>query len=172
MFSVKGGVVVPESLTVTCALPAVAISAAETCAISSYDPLDKAGVVDRGDPFHCTTEELVKPAPRTVSKNGEPPAATLVGDSDSSVKVAGLTVKVSGLGLPFTGSSTETGTLPAAATSAAEIRATSWVVLKTVVGRGIPFHNTTVCGPNCEPFTRSKKSGPEATAELGDKELS
>ena len=71
--------------TVTCAVPAVAMSAAGMAAVSR---VAETNVVARSAPFHRTTEPLMKFVPVTVSVNPGPPA----------VAVAGLRPVVAGTG--------------------------------------------------------------------------
>ena len=89
-----GGEVCPESTTVTDAVPADAISAAGTAAVS-WPALTK--VVVRALPFQVILVALVKPAPLTVRRNAGPPAVAFCGTMlliDSAV----VMVKVSGAG--------------------------------------------------------------------------
>src|SRR3989442_3955487 len=71
--------------TVTCAVPAVAMSAARMAALSRVAGTD---VVARSAPFHRTTQPPMKFVPVTVSVNPGPPA----------VAVAGLRPVVAGTG--------------------------------------------------------------------------
>ncbi len=66
-------------LTLTPAVPDVAISAAVIAAVNC--PL-LTKVVVRGDPFHCTLEVDMKLDPLTVRLKLAPPAAVLVGDNE------------------------------------------------------------------------------------------
>src|SRR5581483_1135545 len=65
--------------TVTCAVPALAMSA-ETITACSWVALTN--VVVRLDPFQFTTAPATKPVPFTVSVNAVPPAVPLAGDSE------------------------------------------------------------------------------------------
>ena len=62
--------------TVTLAVPGLAVSAAE---ISAVNPVLLIKVVDRLDPFHLTTDPLMKFVPFTVSVKPVPPAVADVG---------------------------------------------------------------------------------------------
>jgi hypothetical protein len=62
--------------TVTDAVPAAAISAAEIAAVNC---VDETNVVVRSAPFHLTTDPLTKLVPFTVKVNALPPAAAEVG---------------------------------------------------------------------------------------------
>jgi hypothetical protein len=62
--------------TVTCAVPAVAVS---TAVISAVKRVAETYVVVRFDPFQRTTEPLTKPLPLTVRVNAAPPAVADVG---------------------------------------------------------------------------------------------
>src|SRR5438067_5462288 len=67
--------------TRTLAVPAVAVSALEMLAVRRVS-LTK--VVGRALPFHCTVEPETKPEPSTVSVNAGPPAAAVLGVSEST----------------------------------------------------------------------------------------
>src|ERR1700733_12826304 len=114
------------SFTVTDTVPTAAISAAPIWATSS---LPATTVVGRATPFHLTVEVFVNPVPSTVSMNPVPPTVTLVGEMDERLNGAAWIVKTSEFEVPLTGSVTDTGTLPAAAISAAVICVVSWVAL-------------------------------------------
>ena len=72
-----GGELWPDCDTVTAAVPAEAMSAAGTAAVSC-PALTK--VVVRALPFQVTDVAPVKPAPLTVKVNPGPPATALVGE--------------------------------------------------------------------------------------------
>src|SRR6266446_5377322 len=84
-------------ITVTVAVPAVAMSAAVMAACKL---VLEAKVVVRALPFHCTVEEEMKPVPVTVSVNAAPPACALVGFSDVAVGTGFPMVNVSALEVP------------------------------------------------------------------------
>jgi hypothetical protein len=75
--------------TVTVAVPAVDMSVARIAAVNWVADTK---VVVRFDPFHCTTEPLMKPVPVTASVNAGPPA----------VAETGLRLVVVGTGLLIT----------------------------------------------------------------------
>src|SRR5207237_5724910 len=68
-------------ITVTCGVPAVAMSAAGIAAVSL---VALTNVVVRATPFHCTVLADTKPLPFTVSVKAAPPAVAVAGDSDVS----------------------------------------------------------------------------------------
>jgi hypothetical protein len=72
---------------------------------------------------------------------------------------------------PGVGLNTVTEALPAALISLAEIAAVSCVLLTNVVVRSAPFQRTFEEEMNEEPVTVSVKSGPPATALLGEREV-
>ena len=78
-------------VTVTVAVPAVAISAAVTAAVSCV-PLTKVVVLTA--PLNFTTDVDTKPVPFTVRVKAAPPAVALVGEREVSVGAGLLMVKV------------------------------------------------------------------------------
>src|SRR5665811_1545519 len=66
----------PLPATVTLAVPAVAMRAAETRAVNWEAPMN---VVTSGAPFHCTMELAVKAAPVTVRVKPAPPGTAELG---------------------------------------------------------------------------------------------
>jgi hypothetical protein len=106
--------------TVTVAVPAVAISVAEIAAVNR---VSDTYVVERFDPFHCTTELDTKPVPFTVSVKPAPPA---VPDDGLRLVVAGtglLMLMVCALEVPPPGAGlyTVTVAVPVVAISEANI---------------------------------------------------
>src|SRR6185312_7256111 len=101
-----------------------------TCALSSVELMKVVGTWMR---FHISIDWEVNLVPVTVRVNGGPAAVTDVGDSAASV--VDVTVKDSAFELPPTGSSTDTGTLPAAAISAELISALRSVELPDELGK-------------------------------------
>ena len=89
-----GGEVCPVSVTVTAAVPADAIRAADTVAVN-WPAFTK--VVTRLVPFQVTCVALVKPAPLTVRVKAGPPAVALWGEI-LLIDRAVVMVKVSGAG--------------------------------------------------------------------------
>jgi len=77
-------------VTVTVAVPAVAISAAATAAINCVAPTK---VVVLAAPLNFTTEVETKPAPFTVRLNAAPPAEALVGEREVAVGAGLLMLK-------------------------------------------------------------------------------
>ena len=78
-------------VTVTLAVPAVAISAAVIAAVSC---VALANVVVLAAPLNFTTEVDRKPVPYTVREKAAPPAVALVGESEVTVGAGLLMVKV------------------------------------------------------------------------------
>ena len=156
--------------TVTEAVPAVAMSAAEMEAVSTV-LLEK--VVVRGAPFQFTTEVATKPEPFTVSVKAAPPAVALLGEIEPIAGTGLLMVNVIAFDVPPPGGpfTTVTEAVPAVAMSAAEMEAVSIVLLEKVVARGDPFQFTTEVVTKPEPFTVSVKAAPPAVALLGEIEL-
>jgi len=131
-------------LTVTLALPAAAISAAGTAAVS-FVTLEK--VVASGFPFQFTTDPETKLLPLTVKVNSAVPAVAEAGDSDVSAGAGFVLtiVKADTADVPPPGAGLLTATLalPAAAMYDAAMTAVSFVSLTNVVGNALPFHLTT-----------------------------
>ena len=116
--------------TVTWAVPAVAISAAE---IAAFTPVVPTNIVVRLLPFHWTTEHGAKPVPLAVSRNAAAPAVALAGESEliagvGSGVVGVVIVKVRELELVVE-LDTEMVATPGKAVSVAEIAAVSCVAL-------------------------------------------
>jgi hypothetical protein len=82
-------------------------------------------------------------------------------------------VRVSDADVPPPGGGvvTDTCALPTAATSVAAIAAVSCVLLRKVVGRGLPFQLTTDADVKPDPFTVSENPAPPATVLDGDNEV-
>jgi hypothetical protein len=74
-----GDVQQKKKKTVTCAVPADAISAA---AIAACSCVASTNVVGRSEPFHRTTDAVVYPEPLTDNANAGPPAVALDGDNE------------------------------------------------------------------------------------------
>ena len=155
--------------TVTEAGPAVAMSAA---VIAAVNWVADRYVVVRLDPFHCTTEPLMKLLPLTVRVKAEPPA---VADEGLMLVVAGtglaaaFIVKVWAFEVPPPGAglNTVTEAVPAVAMSAAVIAAVNWVADRYVVVRLDPFHCTTEPLTKLLPLTVRVKAEPPGAAEVG-----
>src|SRR4029077_8943104 len=105
-------------VTVTNAVPALAISAAVIAAVSVV-LLTK--VVARTEPFHCTVELFTKFVPLTVRVKSVPPAIWLSGEREITVGTRLFMVKVSALEVPPPGGGfkTVTAAVPALAMSLA-----------------------------------------------------
>ena len=147
--------------TVTCVVPAVAMSAAGIAAVSR---VAETNVVARFAPFHWTTELELKPLPLTVSVNATPLALAVVG---LRLVVAGtglLIVRVWALEVPPPGAGVNTVTeaVPATAMSAAGIAAVNRVEETNVVVRSAPFQSTTELATKPVPLTVSVKPDPPA----------
>ena len=126
--------------TVTGTEPAVAMSAAVIVARSSV-ALTK--VVERGAPFHRTTDDATKLLPVTVSVKAGPPAMALLGSSAVATGTGFGAVIVNVIAVdvppPGAGVTTVTGTAPAVGMSAAAMVVRSSVALTKFVERGDPF---------------------------------
>src|SRR5580704_1521517 len=133
-------------VTVTFAVPAVAMSLARIAAVSC---VELPNVVARGLPFQFTLELLMKPLPATVRVNAAPPAAVDAGLKLEIVGAgfAGASMKnVMSLDMPPPGAGVTTvmSAVPGTAISVAIICATSCPVFgSVVVVRGLPFQFTT-----------------------------
>src|SRR5215813_12332675 len=108
--------------TVTCAVPAAAMSAAAIAAVSCPALTN---VVLRALPFHRTLAPLTKFEPVTVSVNPAPPACAELGDREASVGPGAVIVKDRALDTDPPGLATVTCAAPAAAMSAAASAAVS-----------------------------------------------
>ncbi len=108
--------------TVTCAVPAAAISLA---GIAAVNWLLLTNVVLRSEPFQRTTEPEVKLLPLTVRVKPAPPAVALEGESELSAGAGLLMVNVSALEVPPPGAGLKTVTcaVPPVAISPAAIEA-------------------------------------------------
>ena len=109
-------------VTVTVAVPAVAISAAVMAAVSC---VALTNVVVLAAPLNFTTDVDTKPVPLTVRMKAAPPAVALVGEREVAVGAGLLMVKVCAFDVPPpAGFVTVTFTVLALARSAAGIVAT------------------------------------------------
>src|SRR2546426_39613 len=156
----------PAVPTEPCAGPAVARSAAGIAAVS-WVALTK--VVVRAVPFQRTPEPFTKLLPLTVMVNAASPVVALVGDSDVSAGAGLVTENVWAAEVPPPGAGgrTGTGTLAAAARSAAGIAAVSWVALTKAVVRAAPFQRTVEPLVKPVPLTVSVKAAPPTAALVG-----
>jgi hypothetical protein len=126
------------------------------------------------NPFHFTTEVVMKPEPFTVSVKAGPPAVALAGEREVTVGVGFLIVNVSGFDAPPPGPGfvTITGTVPAVARSVAGIWAVTLMLLTKVVLRAELFQLTLAPGTKFEPFTVSVKPAEPTVLLEGESELS
>ena len=131
--------VAPQLTTVIEAVPAVAMRAAGTVAVSC---VAETNVVVSAVPFQFTVEIVAKFVPLTVKVNPGPPAVAQVGLSELIVGGATI-VNVTGFDAEPVEFLTVTGAVPAVAISAASTIAVSWVEETNVVARFAPFHLTT-----------------------------
>jgi hypothetical protein len=158
--------------TVTCPVPAVAMSAAVIAAVNC---VALTYVVVRLDPFHFTTEPLMNPVPVTVKVSAAVPAVAFVGDSvlivGSGFAALMVNAAVPDVPPPGAGLVTVTCPVPAAAMSAAVIAAVNCVALTYVVVRLDPFQFTTEPLMNPVPATVSVKAAVPAVALAGDSVL-
>ncbi len=158
----------PLVLTVTFAVPADAISAADIAALNCVELMN---VVGRFAPFHRTTEDpFTKPVPVTFSVKPEPPCAALPGDIDLSAAEAPVIVNVTLLETAPFELATCTAAVPAVAISEAGIVATSCVALWKVVVLLTPLQRTTDPLAKLLPVTVSVKDGPPVVALAGEME--
>lgn len=132
-------IVPPGFVTVTLALPAVAIRPAETEAVNCVAPPK---VVAIGEPFHRTEDPETKPEPFTVRVNAGPPAVVVLGLRlvIETVDVAELMVKLTALETVPPGFRTVIFALPALAIRLADTAAVSCVTLTYAVGNAEPLH--------------------------------
>jgi hypothetical protein len=158
--------------TVTCAVPAAAMSAA-VMAACNWVALTK--VVVRFEPFHRTTDPLTNPLPFTVKVKAAPPAVALEGEIEviAGTGLGAVIVKaiLPQVPPPGAGLKTVTWAVPAAAISAAVMAACNCVALTNVVVRFAPFHWITELLMNPLPFTVSTNAAPPAVALVGEIEL-
>jgi hypothetical protein len=154
---------VPPEVTVTLAVPAVAIRLADTVAVSCV-ALTK--VVVSTPPFHWTCEAWTKPVPVTVSVKSAVVAVVDAGLRAVAVGVGLLIGRVS----EFDKTPPEVTTMvaePAVAIRLAVTEAVSCVALTTLVVSAVPFHWIAAPARNPVPVTVSVKVAPPAVAEAG-----
>jgi hypothetical protein len=155
-------------LTVTYAVPAVAISEAGIAAVAW---VEETTVVVRSAPFHRTFEVETKPVPVTVRVKAGPPAVAEAGKTVLMTTTGLLTVKVfpDEVPPPGVGLKTVTVGVPAMAISVAGIAAVAWVEERTVVVLSPLFHRTLVT-PETKPVpvTVRVKADPPAVAVEGE----
>ena len=117
--------------------PAVVKLPAGTLAVKCDESTN---VVVRFEPFHCTTEVLMKFDPVTESVKPGDKVTLLLGLMDANEGTALLMLNAKPAEVNPTGLVTVTVATPAVATSAAEIDAVNCVPLTYVVVRAAPFH--------------------------------
>src|SRR3990167_2920559 len=155
-------------VTVTTAVPALAISAA---VMSAVTVVESTKTVVLGAPAQLTTAPETNETPVQVKTNAGPPSSTLDGARLVRERGAGppeVIVNVRESELTLSGFTTVTRTLPCVTMSAAVICATSWVGLTNVVERADPPHRTTAPDWKLLPEHVSWKAGPPAAAVEGE----
>src|ERR1035437_6052150 len=145
----------PLPATVTLAVPAVAMRAAETRAGNWEAPMN---VVTSGAPLHCTMELAVKAV--TVRVKSAPPGTAELG-LRLAREATGVEAMESASSPEETGPSLKTLILavPDAAIKAADTIAVNCVALTRVVGSAAPFHATVALERKLLPLTVRGKSG-------------
>lgn len=153
-------------ITVTAALPGVAIRPAGTDAFNSEA---ETKVVARGLPFQSTVELLRNALPLAISVKEGPPASVELGLMllRTGVGLVMVKVRASVELTPFC--LTVMLTVPGAAMSAAGTEAVSWLTETKVVVKGVPFHSTTAEETKALPLTVRVKAGPQAGVEAGER---
>ena len=160
----------PGFVTVTVAVPAVAISAAVIVAVSCVALMN---VVVLAPPLNFTTEVDTKPVPFTVRVKATPPAFALVGESEVTVGAGLLMVKDCAFDVPpAAGFVAVTLTVPAVAISAAGIVATICVpVTEEGVIAGLVPKFTVAPVTKPVPVRVNVKAAPPELAKFGAREL-
>jgi len=153
--------------TVSDAVPAAAIRAAGTVAVSCV--VETKAVVS-GLPFQFTVEPEMKFVPFTDSVNCGPPAVAHVGLSEPIVGTA-LIVNVAAFEVPPQELTTVIEAVPAVAISAAGTVAVSCVADTKVVARDVAFHFTVAPDTKFVPLTVRVNCNPPAVAQVGLSEL-
>lgn len=154
----------PLFITVTFALPTVAINAADTDALNC---VELTTVVARPVPFHCTTAPLRKLVPFTVSVKAGPPAPVAAGFRLVMVGVGTVMEKLVAVDALPPVFVTVTPALPPLAIRLAETAAVNCVELTNVVVSAVPFQFTTAPLRKLVPFTVSVNAAPPAGVEAG-----
>src|SRR5271156_5919210 len=148
-------------------VPALAMSVARICAeiLVALDVL-----VERGLPFHSSTESDVKFVPVTISVKFPPPATDVAGETEVIVGAASLTTKFTApdVALPAPELATVMANVPALVRSVAGICARSAELLTKVVGRILPFHCTVEVDVKFAPSTFIVNAGPPCTPVAGE----
>ena len=161
--------------TDTLAVPALAMSEAEICAINC---VAETNVVCRSAPFQRTTDVLMKFVPVTINAKPAPPALAVLGlmlVKLGSGAGASVIVNDRAFDVPppapaaLGGLKTVICAVPALAMSLVGICAVKRVLSINVVGRFTPFQRTAEVLMKFVPVTVSVKPAPPAVAELGFK---
>jgi len=163
MVNVAPADVPPVVVTVTLAVPAVAIRLAGTAAVSL---VALTNVVVSVVVPHCTVAPETKFVPLTVRVKAAPPAVAELGLRLVIVGGGGLMVNVAPADVPIA-VVTVTLTVPAVAIRLAGTAAVSWLTLMNLVVSAVPFHFTFAPEPKLVPLTVRVKAAPPAVAELG-----
>jgi len=171
--SVAAGDVPPPGagfVTVINPVPAAAISAAVIVAVTCVPLLNDVAL---GDPLKFTVDVEIKFVPFTANENVGPPAVVAFGTSDvivGSGLFAAEILKLMEFDVPPPGVGfvTETGGVPAAATSAAEIAAVNWVALPNVVVRALPLKFTVAPLTKFAPVTVNVNAPEPAVVPVGE----
>src|ERR1039458_869341 len=154
----------PDVVTVTLAVPAVAMSLAGTTAVRVVVPLP--GMVWSAAPFQFTFAPDTKLVPVTVRLKAAPPAVADLGLRLVIVGAPGLMVKVAAFDVPPVVVTVNLA-VPGAAMSLAGTGAVSLIALRKVVVSALPFHFAVAPETKFVPLIARVKPGPPALAELG-----
>jgi hypothetical protein len=155
--------VTPSVVTVTLAVPAVAIKLAGTAASSVFALTNK---VDSAVPFQLTVVPGMKFVPVTVRGKAGPPTVAELGLRLVIVGATGLMVNVAATDVPRI-VVTITLAVPGVVIRLAGTAASSVFALTYSVGNGVPFHFTVALEKKFVPVTLRGNAGPPAIAELG-----
>jgi len=155
--------------TVTEAVPALAMRAAGTVAVSC---VAETNAVVSAVPFQFTVEPETKLVPFAVSVNCGPPAVAQFGLTELSVGAA-LIVNVAAVDVApaHVGFATAMEAVPALAIRGADTVAVSCVEETKVVVSGVPFQFTVEPLTKLVPFTVKVNPAPPAVAQVGLSEL-
>jgi hypothetical protein len=165
MVNVDAGDVPAVVVTVTLAVPVVAIRLAGTAAVTW---VALTNVVVSAVEFHFTVAPEAKLVPFTVSVKAAPPAVAEVGARVVIVGGPGLMVKVEAGDVPR-GSATVTLAVPAVAIRLAGTAAVSCVALTKVVVRAVPFQFTVAPETKLVPLIVSVKAALPAVIDAGER---
>ena len=163
MVNVDPGDTPPVVVTVTLAVPAVAIRLAETAAVSW---LALTNVVVNAVVPHFAVVPETKFVPLIVSVKAAPPAFAELGLKLVIVGGGGIMVNVAPAEVPII-VVTVTLAVPGVTIRLAGTAAVSMVELTYVVATAVPFHFTFAPEPKLVPLIVRVKAAPPAFAELG-----